>query len=75
MDIHFHTQLTDQECDQVDEWSGAHHAEDIESISVHERLVSVQGHQDNFSAALATAARQGDLIGELNLALANLRNA
>jgi hypothetical protein len=75
MDIHFYTQLTDQECDQIDEWSGTHSADGIESISVHDRLVSVQGHQDDFSAALGTAARQGDLISELNLALANLRNA
>jgi hypothetical protein len=74
MDIHYHTELTDQECDQIDEWSGTHRADAIESISVHDRLVSVQGHQDHFSAALGTAARQGDLIGELNLALANLRN-
>ena len=74
MDIHYHTQLTDQECTDVDEWSGTHGADGIESISVHDRLVSVQGHQDEISAALGTAARQGDLIGELNLALRNLRN-
>jgi hypothetical protein len=74
MDIHYHTQLTDQECTEVDEWSGTHGADGIESISVHDRLVSVQGHHDQISAALGTAARQGDLIGELNLALRNLRN-
>ena len=74
MDIQFHAQLTDQECDQIDDWSGRHHADGIESISVHERLVSVQGQQDHLSAASGTAARQGDLISELNLALANLRH-
>ena len=74
MNIHYHTQLTDQECVEIDEWSGTHGADGIESISVHDRLVSVQGIQDDISAALGTAARQGDLIGELNLALANLRN-
>jgi hypothetical protein len=74
MDIHYHTQLTDQECTEIDEWSGTHRTDGIASISVHDRLVSVQGHQDHISAALGTAARQGDLIGELNLALANLRS-
>ncbi|MEY2416337.1 MAG: hypothetical protein QOH53_1671 [Ilumatobacteraceae bacterium] len=74
MDIHYHTQLTDQECTALDEWSGTHHADGIASIAVHDRLVSVQGHQDHISAALGTAARQGDLISDLNVALANLRN-
>ena len=74
MDIQYHTHLTDQECTEIDEWSGTHRADGIASISVHDRLVSVQGHQDHISAALGTAARQGDLISELNLALANLRS-
>jgi hypothetical protein len=74
MDIHYHTQLTDQECTELDEWSGTHRADGIASISVHDRLVSVQAHQDHISAALGTAARQGDLSSALNLALANLRN-
>jgi hypothetical protein len=74
MDIHYYTQLTDQECTDVDVWSGTHRTDGVESISVHDRLVSVQGHQDDFIAALGTAARQGDLISELDLALANLRS-
>ena len=74
MDIHYETALTDEDRDLIAVWVDAHQAHDIESIAVHERLVSVHGRQDHVTAAAGTAMRQGDLAAELTVALTNMRN-
>jgi hypothetical protein len=75
MEIHFHaTTISDQERHQVEMWAAANRAGDLDSIAVHDRLVSVHGSTDQFSSMAGTAIRGDDLTGELTAALANMRN-
>ena len=75
MDIHLHaTMISEQQRRQVEQWAAANTATDIESIAVHDRLVSVHGTGDQFTSTAGTAIRRDDLTGELNAALANMRN-
>ena len=74
MKIHLEAALTDQERNEVEAWAKAHRAEDIDSISVHDRVVWVHRIEDHLAATAGTALRQGDLRGELTRAVANLNN-
>ncbi len=72
MRIDLEAALTDQERDEVKGWAKAHRTDDIDSISVHERVVWVHRSEDHLTATVGTALRQGDMRGELTLPLANL---
>lgn len=75
MEIHFHTTaISDQQRGVVESWAAANHADDIESIDVHDALVSVHGSRDQFASAAGTAIRGDDLAAELSAALSNMRN-
>ena len=75
MDIHFHAAvISDDQRRLVELWAADNHADDIESIAVHDRLVSVHGSRDQFAAAAGTTIRRDDLAAELSAALTNMRN-
>ena len=75
MEIHFHaTSISDDQRSIVELWAAANHADDIESIAVHDGLVSVHGSRDQFASTAGTAIRRDDLAAELSVALSNMRN-
>jgi hypothetical protein len=75
MEIHLHTTtISELQRRQVETWAATNQADDIQSIAVHDALVSVHGSPDHITSTAGTAIRKDDLSGELSAALANMRN-
>ena len=74
MEIHFYAAVSDEHRRQVERWVAANRAADIDSIAVHDKLVSVHGNRASWAVAAGTAIRGDDLQGDLNAALVNMRN-
>jgi len=74
MDIHYHAAVTDEHRRQIETWVAANHADDIDSIAIHDKLVSVHGTPTQMALAAGTAIRGDDLARDLGTALAKMRN-
>lgn len=74
IDIHYHAAVTDEHRRQIEKWVAANQADDIDSIAIHDRLVSVHGVPTQSALAAGTAIRGDDLADDLSAALAKMRN-
>ena len=72
VDVHFDDGVTDDERAEVDTWVQMHDLGDIDTVVVGARAVAVHGLASH-SAVAGTARRQGNVIAELNEALAMMR--
>lgn len=68
LDIHYHAAVTDEHRCQIEKWVAANQADDIDSIAIHDRLVSRHGVPTQSALALAagTAIRGDDLADDLS---------
>jgi hypothetical protein len=73
MDVYFDTPATEAERSEVEQWRTTNEAADIEYVSIEQPSVVVHGNTGHFVAITGTVRRHGKLAGELDNALALMR--
>jgi hypothetical protein len=74
MDVYFDTPASEAERSEVERWRTTNEAADIEYVSIEKPSVVVHGSTGHFVAITGTARRRGKLAGELDDALALMRD-
>lgn len=72
MDVHCDDGVSDEERIQIDTWVCTHDADGIDTVVVGARVVAVHSLAKN-SGITGTARRRGDVVAELDEALAMMR--
>ena len=75
IDVHCHDAVTTNEHAEIDTWLAATDTNDIETLVVGDRVVAIHGYRNNPLVLSGTAARHGDLTGELDSAHLIMRRA
>ena len=72
VDVHCDDGVSDAERAKIEIWVRAHESDDIDTVVVGARAVAVHGFA-NIGGAAGTAGRRGDVVGELDDALAMMQ--